>query len=127
MKGDVTMKRLMHCSEPVFGMANHNPNKSGLSVIIWSEHNGISRKNNRNIPRVKIGGKDYSISISISDKPKILSKSKNIKKSEMDKLTEGIEYVARNADIFLKHFSDTEFQFDDEDLFAALRLRGEYK
>lgn len=121
------MKRVIRSTEAVFGMANLNPNKSGLPVIIWAEHNGVSRNNTHNEPRVKIGKDNYWISVSISIDPKILAKSANIKKSEMDKFEEGIAYVARNADLFLKHFFDTEFKFDDEDLFDALCARGEYK
>lgn len=121
------MKRFIRNNENVFGMANLNPSKSGLPVIIWAEHDGVSRNNTHNEPRVKVGKDKYWISISISENPKILAKSSNIKKSEMDKLEECIEYVARNHDIFLKHFNDTDFNFDDEDLFNALRQRGEYR
>lgn len=120
------MKRLLKETVQVFGMANLNPKKSGLPVIIWAEHNGISRPNNHNQPRVKIGKDNYSISVSISTEPSILAGSANIKKSEMDNLQKGIEYVARNADIFLKHFTDTSFEYDDEDLFNDLRARGDY-
>ena len=108
-------------------MANLNPKKSGLPVIIWSDHSGVSRKIRHNEPRVKIGKNDHWAEISISDKPKILSHSSDIKKSEMDDIQKGIEYVARNYDIFLKHFYDTDYEFDDEALFNALRERGEYR
>lgn len=67
------------------------------------------------------------MSVLISDNPKILAKSRKLKSSELDKVNEAIKYVARNNDIFLAHYFDTDFTFDDEDLFSALRDRGEYK
>ena len=123
------MKRYLGSSEAIFGMANLNPQKSGLgNIIIWSEHNGISRINKHSLPRVKLGIDDMNISISIEAVPKILAKSSNItSKVQLARFDPGIEYVARNCDIFLKHFNDTTFEFDDEDLFQALRERGEYK
>lgn len=112
----------------VFGMANLNPKKTNLSLVIWADHNGVSRKVlHHDTPRVKIGNNDYNVSVLISDNPKILAKSRKLKSSELDKVNEAIEYVARNNDIFLAHYFDTDFTFDDEDLFSALRDRGEYK
>lgn len=108
-------------------MANLNPKKTGLSVIIWSDHGGVNNNRHHNSPRVKIGTTECSVSVTISPNPKILSKSRNIKKSLQDKIFEGMEYVGRNWDLFLKHFNDLDFSFDDEDLFQALRNRGDYK
>lgn len=56
----------------------------------------------------------------------VKTQSCGIKKSDMTKLREDMKYVARNYDLFLKHFMDTDFTFDDEDLFNALRSRGDY-
>jgi hypothetical protein len=111
----------------VEGMANLNPQKSGLSVVIWSEHSGITRNKPDSIPRVKIFKDDDSVSVSISDNPEILAETPNIKKSVMNAINKGIKYVARNYDIFLKHYMDKSFLFDDEALFDELRARGEYK
>lgn len=118
------MKKLVRIS--IFGMANINPKKSGLPVVIWADHGGISRNVSNNKPRVKIGNNNYWASVSISPDPEILSISSNIKKSELDAIVQGIDYLARNCDIFLKHYNDIDFSFDDEDLYAALRDRGEY-
>lgn len=122
-------KFTVFCSDSVFGMANLNPNKTGLPVIIWSDHSGISRNKKDNDSRIKIGVNNSgpSVSVTIEQNPRILAKSKNIKKSDMKKLQEGIDYVGRNYDLFLKHYQDTSFDFDDEDLFNALRERGEYR
>lgn len=122
-------KFTVFCSDSVFGMANLNPNKTGLPVIIWSDHSGISRNKKDNDSRIKIGVNNSgpSVSVTIEQNPRILAKSMNIKKSDMKKLQEGIDYVGRNYDLFLKHYQDTSFDFDDEDLFNALRERGEYK
>lgn len=112
---------------PVLGMANLNPKKSGLPVIIWADHSGVSRSVSHNAPRVKIGDNNYWASVSISSEPEIFLMSKNIKKSEMHNIEIGMKYVARNYDLFLRHFNDTDFSFDDEDLYQSLRDRGEYK
>ena len=123
------MKYVTFSNEAVFGMANLNPKRTGLSVVIWSDHAGIERNKRDNDARVKIGfpNNGPSVSVSIEEHPKILAKSKNIKNSEMNKIEEGIEYVGRNHDLFLKHYNDTSFDFDDEDLYNELRKRGEYK
>lgn len=109
-------------------MAYLNPRKSGVSVIIWSDHSGAIRKvSHSDTPRIWIGTDQDWVSVTISDSPVIKTKSGNIKKSVMDKISKGIDYVSRNYDLFLKHYYDTDFSFDDEDLFYALRERGEYK
>lgn len=45
----------------------------------------------------------------------------------MDAINEAKDYVGRNYDLFLKHYYDVDDVFDDEDLFQALRDRGEYE
>ena len=123
------MKRVIYSMSRITGMANLNPQKSGLgSVVIWSDHGGVSRKVKHNEPRVKLSKGDMSIVVSISENPEILSKSKSVSSQKKQKeFDEGIKYVARNYDIFMKHYMDTDFSFDDEDLFNALRDRGEYR
>lgn len=123
------MKRLISNSDSIFGMANLTSNKSGLPVAIWSDHSGILRKvSHHNTPRVKIGFPGgHSISVTISKNPHIVAKSPKITAKELQDCNLGVEYVARNYDIFLKHYMDTTDSFDDEDLFNALRARGEYK
>lgn len=108
-------------------MASITPKKSGLSVRIWSDHGGIKRNTNHNEARIKLFTSDKSVVVSIERNPKILSKSLNIKKADMNSFEEGIKYIGRNYDLFLQHFNDLTDDFDDEDLFTALRNRGEYK
>ena len=110
-------------------MANLNPRKAGLGVQIWAEHGGISRNKSDVLPRVKISIRNIVISVSIESGPKILAGGDNskIKHSELNALKKGIEYVGRNWDIFLNHYMDTDFAFDDEALFSTLRSRGEYR
>lgn len=117
------MKILVHDQYPVFGMANLIPRKTGLSVNIWSEHSGILRNVEHNEPRVKIGTYDESVSVSIEKNPRILTKDPHIKHSVMKGIKEAVQYVGRNYDLFLKHYSDTTDDFDDEDLFNSLRSR----
>lgn len=121
------MKRLITATG-IFGIANLNPQKSGLgNIVIWSDHGGITRKvSHKNTPRIKLSIGDDSIVVTISDAPKRLDKKK-IDKNTLSKFKPGIDYVARNYDLFLKHYFDTDFEFDDEDLFRSLRDRGEYK
>ena len=112
---------------PLNEMANLSPKRTGLSVTIWSENDGVSRKIQHNDPRVKVGKNDYWVEITIEEDPVIKAQSPNIKKSEMKRILKGIEYVSRNHDLFLKHFNSSNEEFDDEDLRDALRSRGEFK
>lgn len=114
--------------ENVYGMANLVPKKTGLSCDLWSEHKGASRKlSHCNTPRIKISLDGQSVSVTIEPNPKTLTSLDKFKQSGIKKIKEAIEYVGRNSDIFLKHFSDKDDSFDDEDLFNALRQRNEYK
>ena len=123
------MKRLVRSkTDLILGMANLNPKRTNLPVVIWADHNGVDRTvSHRNSPRIKITKDEHSISISIEAEPRILAQSKNIPTAVMRELEQGIEYVARNWDIFLKHYLDTDFSFDDDDLKEELRARGDYK
>ena len=108
-------------------MANLSPKRTGLSVTIWSDNNGINRNVAHNEPRVKIGKNNYWVVVTIASDPVIKAQSANIKKWEMEQIMLGIEYVSRNYDLFLKHFISSNEEFDDQDLMDALRQRGEYK
>ena len=122
-------KYIRYSMSNIFGMSNLNPQKSGLgNIVIWSDHSGITRNVEHNTPRIKLQIDDMSIVVSISPNPEILSKSKKVtSKAKLNMFSKGIDYVARNYDIFLNHYNDTDFSFDDEDMFNALRERGEYK
>ena len=45
----------------------------------------------------------------------------------MKKIKEGIDYVARNYDLFLKHYNDTDDSFTDLTLMKELAKRGDFK
>lgn len=113
--------------DSLFEMANLVPKRTGLSVEIWADHKGESRNKIDKVPRVKIGTNEYQVSVSISSVPELLARSKYIKQSEMKKIKEAMDYVAKNADIFLKHYLDKDDSFDDTDLVEELRKRGFYK
>lgn len=118
------MKNRVENTNDIFGTATLNPKKSGLdNIVIWSEHGGIKNST----PIVKMSIDDITISVSISEPPEIIAKNKNATKHRISEFDKGIEYVAENCDIFLRHYNDTTFEFDDEDLFQALRERGQYK
>ena len=119
------MKRYISSSSEIFGMANLSMKRTGLPVVIWSDHQGVSRSLKHSIPRLKIGRVgEFDISVSISSEPKILAKSSGITQSQLKLCKSAIQYVADNYDLFLKHYNDTNEEFDDEDLYEALRERG---
>lgn len=123
------MKRYIHEADYVMAMANVNKKRSGLAVNIWSDGQGCTRNKPDVVPRVKIVDGQDSVSVSISPNPEVLAPKtwrKKFKKSVVDNIEEGIDYVARNYDLFLKHYMDTDFSFDDTDLFESLKARGEY-
>lgn len=112
----------------LFEMTNLTPKRTGLSVDIWSDHDGVEGNYQHNEPRVKIGKRgQYEVEVTIEEQPQILSKTPNIKQSEYAKINKAIKYASRNYDLFLKHFNDTTYEFDDDDLKDALRERGDYK
>lgn len=112
----------------LFEMANLSSKRTGLSVSIWSDGDGIHRQVKHNIPRVKIGKRGlFSISVSIEEHPRILAKSRNISQSDLQSASEAINYIGRNYDLFLKHYNSTDEEYDDDDLKEDLRKRGEYK
>ena len=114
--------------EDIFGMANLVPKKTGLNVNIWAEHKGIERKTlHHKTPRIKVTTSNGSVSLTIEENPQIKVKSRHLKKSDMEDIDKAKQYIGRNYDLFLKHYYDVEDNFDDEDLFKALRSRGEYK
>lgn len=124
------MKLLIRSSDQsVFGMANLVPKRTGLSADIWSDHKGINRNvSHSNSPGVKIASGDYEVSVSIEPVPQIVAKnSKSPKHSDKLAVDEAIQYVGRNYDLFLKHYNDITDEFDDQDLFDALRERGDYR
>ena len=122
------MKLTVAKKEDIWAMSNLNPKRTNLPVIIWADHSGVDRAVlHRNSPRIKISKDAVSISISIEEYPRILTQSGAISKTDMRDLQQGIEYVARNWDIFLKHYQDTDFSFDDDDLKSELRARGDYR
>jgi hypothetical protein len=124
------MAKYIKESESIFGMANLNPQKAGLgNIVIWADHGGIKRRvSHSGTPRVKMDKDEMSISVTIEAKPKVLEKNRKVtSQKKLSEFNRGIEYVARNWDIFLKHYMDTDFSFDDEDLFNALRDRNEYR
>lgn len=103
--------------------------RTGLKVDIWSKWNvaEISKET----PNIIIGRAEYwnryIIVVTISSNPKIIAKTPNITEEQKQELEEGIKYVARNYDLFLKHYNNDGNYFDDEDLINALKEKGEYK
>lgn len=116
--------------ESVFGMAHITSKRSGLPVSIWSDHGGVSRQvSHNNTPRAKVAYQGVEVSVSISEKPEILAPKDytSIPSGTRKKLQKGIDYIGKNHDLFLKHYMDTTDEFDDQDLFSALKERGQFK
>ena len=106
--------------------------RTGLKVNIWSKWDFT--KISKEKPNIIIGRaeywKRYIIIVTISPNPKVIAKTPNITEEQKQELEEGIKYVARNYDLFLKHYTNNgnnEAGFDDEDLINALKEKGEYK
>lgn len=125
------MKRYIRSTEYVMAMANVNKKRTGLKVNIWSDGQGCLRNKPDVIPRVKlVTDSNESVSVSISDHPLVLAPKtwkKRFKQSTVAAIEEAIQYVARNYDLFMKHYMDKDLSFDDSDLFDSLKQRGEYK
>ena len=98
---------------------------TGLKVDIFSKWCGDGK------PRILIGNIDksnnYLIIATISPTPLILDQTPNITEELMKDIKEGINYVARNYDLFLKHYIDPTGQFSDDELLGELAKCGEYK
>lgn len=124
---NVSLNLVKELNNNLFEMANLSPKRTGLKARIWAEGRGVERNKSDNIPRVKLQIDDKSLSVSIEEHPKILAKSRNIKQTDLAAFKEAINYISRNYDLFLKHYNDITDDFDDEDLFNALRKRGDYK
>lgn len=103
--------------------------RTGLQVDIWSKWN-VSEIT-KEAPNIIIGRAEYwnryIIVVTISPNPKIIAKTPNITEEQRQELEKGIKYVARNYDLFLKHYNNDGNYFDDEDLINALKEKGEYK
>ncbi len=111
-----------------FGDSCINPKKAGLGkIVIRSTHGGAVRYKGRVIPKVKLTIGEKTVSIRLTPTVRVLSRTKNTAREDLAAFLPGIEYVKRNADLFLRHFEDADFSFDDEALFQALRERQEYK
>ena len=91
------MKKLVTYScnmDGIFGMANLNPSKAGIPVVIWSDHQGCLRKDvKHHLSRIMLGKDDFSVVITIESQPKILDKSRKLTQSEMKAVKKGMAYV----------------------------------
>lgn len=124
------MKRYIKATEQnVFGMANLTPRRTGLSCDIWSDHRGCERTVEHNYARVKVGTPDVEVVVMLEPYVHVDSWPSKTKHADKQKINEAVEYIRDNVDLFLKHFYDThdKDEFDDTDLFDALRDRGVYK
>lgn len=97
---------------------------TSLKVDIWSKWCGDDE------PIILIGNIDknnnYLIIATISPTPYILNQTPNITNEQMKDIQDGIDYVAKNYDLFLKHYTDPTGQFSDDELIDALAKRGDY-
>lgn len=102
--------------------------RTGLYVDIWSKWNvsDITKE-----PHIIIGKAEYwnryIIVVTLSPTPQVIAQTQNITDEQMQDLKAGMEYVARNYDLFLKHYNNADAGFDDDDLIDALKEKGEYK
>ena len=87
---------------------------------IYVYHRGLDDKP----PHVRLLTSNAVAIITIAESPEILGISPE---GAIEEFQDAIDYVARNHDIFLKHYQDTTFEFSDKWLFDALRARKENK
>lgn len=124
------MKRYVKAAEQnVFGMANLTPKRTGLACDIWSDHRWCERPVEHNYARVKVGTSDVEVVVILEPYVHVDSWPSKTKHSDKQKIDKAVEYIQDNVDLFLKHFYDThdKDEFDDDDLFDALRDRGVYR
>lgn len=110
----------------LYEMANLSPKRTELKATIWSRQGGVYAGIQHNGPYVKITKDDAEVFVSLESAPRILVQSNNIKHSDMKDIKKAMAYVGANYDLFLKHFNSNNEEFDDQDLFNALRERGQF-
>lgn len=102
--------------------------RTGLNIDIWSKWSASEKSKEQ--PHIIIGKAEYwnryIIVVTLSPTPTIIAQTPNITDEQMQDLKAGIEYVARNYDVFLKHYNNAGSGFDDDDLIDALKEKGEY-
>lgn len=102
--------------------------RTGLNIDIWSKWSASEKSKEQ--PHIIIGKTEYwnryIIVVTLSPTPTIIAQTPNITDEQMQDLKAGIEYVARNYDVFLKHYNNAGAGFDDDDLIEALKEKGEY-
>lgn len=117
--------RIITEREILLEMSDLSPKDTGLKVVIWSENNGTKRKNKDKKERVKLESRSGAeVSISIESKPRVLASTKNIKQNDQKAFEEAMQYVGKNYDLFLKHYTSSVFDYDIDDLKNDLMKRG---
>lgn len=82
-------------NEDLMEMTNLVPKNTGLNVVIWSEQRGGSRNKSDKLPRFKIMGRDYAVSMTLEEEPKELAKDGKIKQSDKKDIKAAIQYVVK--------------------------------
>ena len=109
--------------EYLIEMALLRKSKTGLPVNIWIDEMGSARNVKHNIPRLKIQNDynsnrtDNTLSIEISENPKILSGMQNIKDKDMNII---YDFIKRNLDLLLKHWNE---EIDTDELKELLEYK----
>lgn len=104
----------------LYEMANIQPNRTGISSIIYATFNG-REEGFKHSARVKIKTNEGFIPIQLE--PVQIPKSININKyskETISKINEALEYIKNNVDLFLQHWNG---QIDDADLILSLEKR----
>ena len=115
-------KMIVADEEPIFGMANLYPKRTGLPVLIWVDNLGYARNVKHNIPRLKVqnvkGDRavDDSFSVSISKDPEVLAGENKLSKKDWEEVR---SFIIENYDIFIDHWN----QAIDEDEMKELLYR----
>lgn len=129
---DETADLILEEYDKLCEMTNLTPKRTNLSVEIWSDHGGIARQVEHNEPRAKVGpNQSTSYSVTLTKDCHVIATQKDKfnreQKDVIKAMKQAMRYIARNLDLFIKHYEDTTDEFDDDDLKDVLRERGEYK
>ena len=65
MKKLLISDKYLYDYDYIFGMANLSMKRTGLSVIIWSDHGGVARNKKDKRPRFKVGTNNDQVSVSL--------------------------------------------------------------
>lgn len=104
------------------------PSKTGLKASIYPEKNIFSGVRIHNdLPRIRIANTqnkyEDTFSITLEENPRVIIGENKLPKEDYKEIC---DFIRKNLDVLLKHF-DTNSEFEDDDLWDALKENGSIK